>query len=512
MLGGVIDRHDHVAAFDAHAPRPAAEYERVDHAAYHSSFSDLIRPGTDRLALDVGAGSGRDAAWLAGLGFDVVAVEPAAAMRTEARRLHGDDRIRWLDDRLPALDATHALALSFDLVLLSGVWQHIAPADPRRAFRKLVTMLKPGGLLIVTLRHGSAPPDRPMHQVSTGEVEALAREHGLSMTRVTPATDALGRPGMTWTTVAMSLPDDGAGALPLLRGVVLNDDKSATYKLGLLRAIAKVADLTPSLGVPHPIDDSVEVPLGAIALNWVRMYLPLVGRGLPQMPGNAGPDGLGFAKRGFRALLADGVAPLDLRVGSTFSGDRAQAVASAIAEASRTIAAMPANFIRYPNSAERVFAATTARAPRSSGIALDSNTLASFGKLAVPGHIWRAMQRLGTWIEPVLAAEWARLMRGYMERQGRSKAPGELEVALTWTEPKRDVRVARDVALARLGRGERLQCVWSGRPLLDATLDIDHCLPWSAWPCGDLWNLMPAHRRTNQREKRDMLAWWLSRE
>jgi hypothetical protein len=36
-------------------------------------------------------------------------------------------------------------------------------------------------------------------------------------------------------------------------------------------------------------------------------------------------------------------------------------------------------------------------------------------------------------------------------------------------------------------------------------LDIDHLFPWSAWACGDLWNLLPTHRITNQREKRDRL-------
>ena len=514
--------HDIVAAYDAQAPSLAAEYECIDQVAYRSTFSDLIRPGADCLALDVGAGSGRDAAWLAALGYEVVAVEPAAGMRTEARKLHRDDRIRWLDDRLPGLNATHALALSFDLILLSGVWQHVPPQERHRAFRKLATLLKPGGLMIVTLRHGPAPPGRPMYDVTTGEVEALGRNHGLTIARIAPASDALGRPGVAWTTLAMTLPDDGAGALPLLRGIVLNDDKSSTYKLGLLRAIAKIADLTPSLGVPHPIEDSVEVPLGAVALNWVRMYLPLVRLGLPQMPGNAGPDGLGFAKEGFRALLADGIAPLDLRVGATFSGERAKAVAGAIADASRTIATMPANFIRYPNSEQRVFTAATARSSRGSAIALGADALGAFGRLAVPGHVWRTMQRLGVWIEPVLAAEWARLMRGYMERQGRSTVPGELEAALAWIEPRRDVSVARDIAVDRLRRGERLHCVWSDRPLSDATLDIDHCLPWSAWPCGNLWNLMLSHRMVNQREKRDLLpsanalaaartaivAWW----
>jgi hypothetical protein len=29
------------------------------------------------------------------------------------------------------------------------------------------------------------------------------------------------------------LPDDGSGALPLLRHIILNDDKSSTYKLAL---------------------------------------------------------------------------------------------------------------------------------------------------------------------------------------------------------------------------------------------------------------------------------------
>ncbi len=51
----------------------------------------------------------------------------------------------------------------------------------------------------------------------------------------------------------------------------------------------------------------------------------------------------------------------------------------------------------------------------------------------------------------------------------------------------------------------RLQCVWSGKRLTPANVDIDHCFPWAVWPCGDLWNLMPAHRAVNQREKRDRL-------
>jgi hypothetical protein len=37
------------------------------------------------------------------------------------------------------------------------------------------------------------------------------------------------------------------------------------------------------------------------------------------------------------------------------------------------------------------------------------------------------------------------------------------------------------------------------------SLDVDHCFPWAAWPCDDLWNLLPAHRSVNQNQKRDRL-------
>jgi hypothetical protein len=66
------------------------------------------------------------------------------------------------------------------------------------------------------------------------------------------------------------------------------------------------------------------------------------------MPGNSGPDGLSFAKAGFRQLLALNITGQDLRIGSRFTGD--VAVARALAEARRTIADMPAKHIRYPNS------------------------------------------------------------------------------------------------------------------------------------------------------------------
>ena len=105
----------------------------------------------------------------------------------------------------------------------------------------------------------------------------------------------------------------------------------------------------------------------------------------------------------------------------------------------------------------------------------------------------------------MLVAEWARLTRGYADRMGLAVAPGAAEMALEWAEPVRTTALGRDVAKRLINDGHAVECVWTGRPLKSNTFDIDHCLPWSVWPCGDLWNLMPAHTRVNQHEKRDRL-------
>lgn len=94
---------DPIRGYNEQAESLATRYEQLRAEAVHSAFLDVLPGGPDRLALDIGAGSGRDAAWLSRLGFDVVAVEPARRMRETGEALHPGHRIRWLDDRLPAL-------------------------------------------------------------------------------------------------------------------------------------------------------------------------------------------------------------------------------------------------------------------------------------------------------------------------------------------------------------------------------------------------------------------------
>jgi SAM-dependent methyltransferase len=190
---------DAIAWYDAHAETLASQYEALPAEQVHAWLNDLL-PDTPALVFDVGAGTGRDAAKLAVNGHQVLAIEPSNGMRRQGQRLHQDHRIRWIDDRLPPL------AMTLRMGLLSPVWQHLAPADRPRAFRKLVTLLKSGGLLAITLRHGPAEPERRMHEVSLEEIERLARAPGMvvsmptrlliSQIGVTPIQSTLRAAGM----------------------------------------------------------------------------------------------------------------------------------------------------------------------------------------------------------------------------------------------------------------------------------------------------------------------------
>jgi SAM-dependent methyltransferase len=464
--------------------------------------------------LDIGAGSGRDAAWFACRGWDVIAAEPADAMREEAARRHAASEIRWVSDALPALAQVQRLGLSFDLVWLSGVWMHVPPADRARAMRKLAMLLKPGGRLVMTLRHGPSPDDRPMWPVDANEVERLGLNFGLALRVATERADDLGgRKEVKWQTVILDLPDDGAGALPLLRGVILRQEKSSTYKLALLRAIARIADL--SANVARDNGDHVELPLGLIALYWVRMYKPLVEANWSQLPGASVRFPSGDAYR-----LSD-IGTAELRPGARFSGEAAVAVCRALADAARLIATMPARHLTYADD-QPVFETAFLRAPAARGaVAIDQDFLWRFGVTRVPLSVWTALRRMAAWIEPMLVAEWARLMEGYATNQGRLGRQSDAIAALQWREEERDTGFARDIVRDRIAAGKRVTCVWSGAPIGGATACIDHCLPWSAWPCNDLWNLMPAKSKVNLQKsdrlvtramlneaKPRILAWW----
>ena len=128
--------------------------------AYSYCSLNFGRPVQIYFDSDVCAGSGRDSSALAGQGWDVVAVEPAAGFRELGQDSARNQSIHWLDVQLPDLGKIRKLSYRFDLILVSAVWMHIPPTDRERAFRIQTELLAPGGMLVITLRHGPGDGER----------------------------------------------------------------------------------------------------------------------------------------------------------------------------------------------------------------------------------------------------------------------------------------------------------------------------------------------------------------
>ncbi|MGH9420885.1 MAG: class I SAM-dependent methyltransferase, partial [Thermoanaerobaculia bacterium] len=186
-------------------------YEAVGFEQKHQALLSLIPPQCSR-ALDVGAGAGGDAAWLAHQGYEVVAVEPTAELRTYASQRHSSPRIEWMDDCLPRLAQVSKRGEAFDLIILSAVWMHLHPRERSTAMPVLASLLSPKGLLYISLRHGPIPEGRVMFDVTPEETVVIARASGLDVVLNVPSASAQmanREAGVTWSQLAFV--KDGSG-------------------------------------------------------------------------------------------------------------------------------------------------------------------------------------------------------------------------------------------------------------------------------------------------------------
>lgn len=188
--------------YNKEAPDLRSRYAVKPFAEKHKNFRPYF-PNRPAKVLDVGAGIGVDARGFAGLGHQVVAVEPADAMRGVAMEAHDHSGITWLDDHLPTLDKVSARGELFDFVLVSASFMHLSPDHQKSGMKTLGDLTARGGHVCMTLRHGPVPDGRTMYDISDEAALKLAelagltcvlKEHGLGQKNV---------PGVTWSSFVL---------------------------------------------------------------------------------------------------------------------------------------------------------------------------------------------------------------------------------------------------------------------------------------------------------------------
>ena len=180
-------------------------YNSVEAENVHNDWKSFLQTTSPGKALDVGAGSGRDANWLAQQGWQVVAVEPADELRKLAASSSHKD-VTWSNSSLPYLSELSHQEEAFKLILLSAVWMHIPINERPAALKTLSELLSQNGYMYISLRFGPSDDNRPMYPVSYDELQTLARDCGLTTRNLNsiPSKDRLSRQEVEWVTVELA--------------------------------------------------------------------------------------------------------------------------------------------------------------------------------------------------------------------------------------------------------------------------------------------------------------------
>ncbi len=189
------------AGYANEAPELFRRYEARAFEDVHRLILDFLPPATAD-ALEIGAGTGRDAAGLAARGYNVVAVEPVATLREGAMARHPEPNIRWIDDGLPELASVVALHQPFDLVMMTAVLMHLDAPLRAQSLDVVCSLVKPGGLLAMTLRHGPVPDGRVMFEVTADEIQKLSFPRGFSVLLDTETVSSE-QSDVTWTRMVL---------------------------------------------------------------------------------------------------------------------------------------------------------------------------------------------------------------------------------------------------------------------------------------------------------------------
>ena len=507
--------------YSQHAEELAQQYNALNFESVHQSWQDYWPKQGDNV-LDIGAGPGRDAKWMSHQGCDVIAVEPNDALRQLGKH-YTDASVTWLNDYLPELKATLSLGMRFNLILVSAVWMHLAMSQRERAFRKLSNLLAPNGKLVISLRHGSFTDGREGYPVSVEELEKLAKDHALQIQLVSDSPDHLNRNDVYWQTVVLSLPDDSSGNLNTVRRIIVNDSKSATYKLALLRTLLRIADVHPGAVLDRQ-NGKIAISMGLVALYWIHQFKRLIdvdieGAGIQQSVNTT--KGLGFVKpdgwNQLKHLSAD-----DFSIGAMFVADDAIALQKLFSHTISTIKAGPVTFTYQGDKDNHLFEVVppTLRRNKAEAVILDNEFFTSYGQFVLSEKLWDCFRIYHSWIEPLVVNQWIKEMQRFKLNRERQISLQTYYDCLVWIDALHNTRDVRQRVDELKNAGQEIHSVWSGCALKHQ-YHVDHCLPFAYWPNNDKWNLLPTTAKENLSKsdklptakrlydsKRRIIDWW----
>ena len=147
-----------IAAYDKDAAAFAKDWhEQPPPTDLHDIVRRFFTPGG--LTADIGCGSGREVAWLNANGFPTKGYDASGGLLAEARRRY--PQFEFIHADLPELSGLAANV--YDNVLCETVIMHLDRAQIALAVRRMIEIVKPGGIFYLSWRVAEGEDLRDQH-------------------------------------------------------------------------------------------------------------------------------------------------------------------------------------------------------------------------------------------------------------------------------------------------------------------------------------------------------------
>lgn len=190
--------------YDQEAERLCAKYESANMSLMHAWLVEVIPKGCS--ILELGCGSGREAAFLHSKGYKVFATDGSKGILRQAMSIHPE--LKGLVSRLTIPAAFPFKDLSFESVLAIGVLMHLQGNDVQLTFEEVSRVLAASGVFVFSIpgsrddldANGRDAGGRKYTFLSESRWTDLLKAVGLRLVQKRESRDSLGRAGIAWVT------------------------------------------------------------------------------------------------------------------------------------------------------------------------------------------------------------------------------------------------------------------------------------------------------------------------
>jgi cyclopropane fatty-acyl-phospholipid synthase-like methyltransferase len=194
--------HSTLNYYSQNSLKVAERYESADVTQLHDFLSSSLEPG-GRL-LELGCGSGRDAAFMVSQGFKVLATDGSASMVEQTKRHHPELAGHVLHLKLPA-GLSNALGI-FDGIYAVAVLMHLSLQEIKNTISGVNSLLAAKGRFVFSvparredgITNEFDSKGRRFTTLSPDEWKNLCLKCNLQIVRTMISEDGLGRGGIAW--------------------------------------------------------------------------------------------------------------------------------------------------------------------------------------------------------------------------------------------------------------------------------------------------------------------------